>query len=121
MQNLLQIFTAIIVNVEIAIAMKIQKRYQTDLMFGNDFYLNKPKAFSVVTKDVFATKLEREKFRESKSIDREEKKAEQARSAVGSAISTGNSATIQPMGGSQEGAEGTERENETCLKMFQFK
>lgn len=57
--------------------------------------------------NVSATKLEREKFRESKSIGREEKTAE---SAVGSAISTENSATIRPMGGSWERIGGRERD-----------
>lgn len=66
--------------------------------------LNEPKAFSVVTEDVFATKLECEKFRESKSIEgREESRA--SKSAVGSAISTGNSATIQPKGGEERSRE----------------
>lgn len=70
--------------------------------------LNEPMAvFFAITGNVSATKLEREKFRESKSIGREEKTVE---SAVGSAISTGNSATIRPMGGSWERAGGRERD-----------
>lgn len=66
--------------------------------------------------NISAIQLECEKFRESKSIGREKKTAE---SAVESAISTENSATIQPMGGSWERAG--EVEKETRLKMFQFK
>lgn len=70
--------------------------------------LNKPRAvFFAVMENVFATKLECENFRESKSIGWEEKTAE---STAGSAISTENSATIQPMGGSRERAGGRERD-----------
>jgi len=80
--------------------------------------MNEPyTVFSVVMENISTTKLECEKFRESKSIGREEKKT--AESAVESAISTENSATIQPMEGSWERAG--EVEKETRLKMFQFK